>query len=219
VTQGCRFRLAAACVGDLIELEHPAIESWLADQKAKGKKRKTPDETSRRELRAKADAKKHVGRPAAKAKGGRTRRPGAASAKPEPAPALDGSGFAEEIMELTLREVAERFGTHRQYIHWLDAYAKREQARKSRLANEQTERSLIEREFVETHVFAIIDALFRRLLTDAARTISSRLSTMVKAGAPIEKCEREAREQISKQLRAIRTKVTKALQKASVVHE
>jgi hypothetical protein len=198
----------------MIDIEHPTIRAWLADQRSKGRKRKTQDETSARESRAKAAAKAEP--PAQEQTAPKRRAP---KANAEAAPELDEAGFSEELLDLTVREVAERYGTDRQYVNWLEAYAKREQARKSRLANEQTEGSLIEREFVETHVFAIIDALFRRLLTDAARTIASRLSTLVKAGAPIEKCEREAREQISKQLRAIRTKVTGALQKASVTHE
>lgn len=196
VTQSCRFRLAAACAGTLVDLEHPATRAWLADQKARGRKRKTRDETSRRALRAKAETAKQsdVDPPR---EGG--------------VPTLNGDGLAEEILDLTVREVAERFGTDRRYLNWLDAYAKREQARKSRLANEETEGSLVDRNFVHQHVFAHVSALQHRLLTDAARTITARLFPLAKSGASLEQGEREVRDQISKHLKSLKARVARAL--------
>jgi hypothetical protein len=213
VTQGCRFRLAAACVGDLIELEHPAIKSWLADQKAKGRKRKMRDETSRRELRAKANAKKRIGKPAT---GGTItpkpapRSEGAAPER-EAAPKLDEFGFAEEILELSVREVAERFGTDRQYLNWLEAYVKQQRGCGDWLKNQQTRGSLIERELVHRQVFAHISALQHRILTDATRTIVARVYPMAKSGDSPEQAEREVRALLSKQLKSLRSTVLRAL--------
>lgn len=131
------------------------------------------------------------------------------------APKLDDAGLAEEILDLTVREVAERYGTHRSYVLWLEAYQKQQATEKIRLSNEETKGNLISRELVRDHIFAAIDALFRRLLTDAARTIAARLEPMAKSGSSPEALERETREQLSKQLKAIKSRASRVLKSAT----
>jgi hypothetical protein len=132
--------------------------------------------------------------------------------KPEAAaPVLDESGFAEEILDLTVKQVAERWGTNREYVAWLEAYVKQQRGCGDWLKNQQTRGSLIERELVHRQVFTHIASLQHRILTDATRTIVARIYPMAKAGDSPEHAEREVRELLSKQLKSLRSMVLRAL--------
>jgi hypothetical protein len=128
-----------------------------------------------------------------------------------PAPTLDESGFAEEIFDLTVKQVAERWGTDRAYVAWLEAYVKQQRGCGDWLKNQQTRGSLIERELVHRQVFTHIASLQHRILTDATRTIVARIYPMAKSGDSPEQAEREVRALLSKQLKSLRSTVLRAL--------
>lgn len=77
---------------------------------------------------------------------------------------------------------------------------RRAEVRRIELLNARTDGSLVPRDFVVVHVFGGWDAANRRVLTDAIRTLTTKLFTMARAGAGLEAGEAEAREIISAQM-------------------
>ena len=210
-----------------VDLDAPAAAAFLAKHKARGARRKgearsdgaAPSTTVSLQLAAAAPpASPKPGRRSASAP--TTPAPAEPGpVKPSPkrgalAPALDEAGYSDELGELTLREIVSRFGTVPQYETLLGAYAKKEQARKTRLDNEKTEGSLISRELVKAHVFGAIDGAFKRLLGDTAKTIALRLGPHIKAGGNTEDAEKIARELIASQLKPLKKTAVRVLQNA-----
>lgn len=118
------------------------------------------------------------------------------------------------VKHKSIVEVVTEHGTQFQFFEWLKALKLIEDVTTAKLKNEQTTRGLISRELVEGHVMGIIDAAFRKLLTDAAKSIAARLHSLAKAGAESEELEEAAREIISSQLKAIKAKSVKTLKNA-----
>lgn len=106
----------------------------------------------------------------------------------------DGSSEAIGALgKLTLDEIGERFGGLKAFDVWQKRAKTKEEIREKRLKNEETEGSVISRDFVRTHIFGLLEALSRRLLSDASRTIARRLYSAAKAGVPIEEAEQTVR--------------------------
>lgn len=241
VTIACRGALSAACVGDRVDLDHPAVADYMAKGKGRPKVSGPTDPEAKRPAPSPATVSAPAQSPAvtptdrtvpkkssdqragAKQKGkpGRKRRTSSTatatdtgpgdSAPSDSAPQLDEHGFAPELEELTAREIAERYGTSRAYVDWLDAYQKQQRGRELWLKNQQTEGSLISRELVQHRVFGAIDSSHKRLLTDAAKTLAARLFALCRAGASAEEAEREARDIISKQLKPVKAAATRTI--------
>lgn len=120
----------------------------------------------------------------------------------------------ERYAALTLRELVEKFGTERKFRDWLAALKTIEDIRRTRLDNDETERRLISRELVKTHIFAAIDGSFRRLLSDAPKTIARRVFALAKSGGTVEEAERTIREIMSSQLSHLKAKASRVLRNA-----
>lgn len=113
-----------------------------------------------------------------------------------------------------LRGLAERHGAKRSFRDWLDALKRREEIRRLRLDNEETEGSLIRRDLVEKHVFGAIDASNRRLLIDVPKSAARRLYAAASSGHPVEEAERILREIIGSQLKPVKTNAARVLRQA-----
>ncbi len=188
ITLACRNKLLKrAAVGDLIDLDHKVARKYLAQHGVRlDKPPKKPPKTD-----------------------------SAQASEPTPqAPSLDDSGFSEELGDLTLREIVERFGTVRAYQKILEAHVKREQALKNRIANAIKLGDLVARSLVQTHVLAFIDGVFKRLLSDSPKTLVKRVYELAQSGTPIEDAERFAREHISSQLNPLKATAERVLRNA-----
>jgi hypothetical protein len=118
------------------------------------------------------------------------------------------------VKNKSIVEVVKQHGTQFQYFEWLKALKLIEDVTTSKLKNEQTTRGLISRELVEGHVMGLIDASWRKLLTDSAKNIAHRTHSLVKSGAEPEELEAAVREILSSQLKALKTKAIKTLKNA-----
>ena len=116
-----------------------------------------------------------------------------------------------EYLDLTLRELTERFGTAQRFAEWLDAVRKIETIRGQRLDNEEAEKLLIRWEMVDRSVFGALDALFRRLLTDAPKTIAKRARSAALAGETTEATEEAICEILGAVLEVTKREAQKAL--------
>jgi hypothetical protein len=127
--------------------------------------------------------------------------------------------FFAELADMTLRQIAERFAGHPQFDAFLKSMDLYESGRKKQIANDLLRGELIERHYVETHVFGFIEESHRKLLTDAPKTISRRAYALANSGEPIEVAERMARDTITSVIRPAKQKIAQRLKEAQdVVH-
>lgn len=229
VTKACKGQLAEACVGKSIDLDHPAVEIYLA---AHGKT-VPPREGSSDGARTSGGDRKRKQRPkpttvrpkpAQPTKPARPPRPGPAGSEPRLEPRLGADDDApsaaaedddiEGYAHLTIDEVVRCFGRKPAFRFWLDARKKIADIREKELKNDETTGRLIEREFVRVHVFGAIEAGNRRLLGDTPKTLARRLYALAKSGAPVEEAEKVVRELLSSQLKVVKAATTKALRNA-----
>lgn len=202
ITKACKKQLLEACLDNgRIDLDHPAVRKYLGDQgeAPPSAPAPTPEPTQ----------------PPSRTKRERT-PPASPPRSPEPAASRDSSldEDGRPIEELTLREVAERFGTMTAFKDHLDALKKLVDIREKDLKNNETEGRLIERELVKTHVFGAIEAGNRRLLTDSPKTIARRLFALAKSGGTLEEAERTVREILGSTLDPVKASASRVLRNA-----
>jgi hypothetical protein len=214
ITKQCKGSLAPACVEDRVDLDHPAVKAFIARH---DRSDAVPPAVPK-PVPAKPARPTKVRKPTKKAaKRQPPTRPETAQTKPPPerkrprAPALDESGYSDELAEFTLEQIVNRWGTVRAYKDILEAHEKRERARKNRLDNEQTERTLVPREPITAFVFGTIDATQKRILTDAAKTVVRRLYALHNNGGSEEQGETLFRELMSAQLAPVRATALRVL--------
>lgn len=210
VTKQCAKALAGACAGDRIDLDHHSVQIFLkahgvasdaAPTKAAKRPRiapvaPTPSPDPTRKRRAKPTK---VGR-----------EPDALPPQP------DNAGTTEDLERITemIQPVIDRFGTVRALRDLLIALKDLEIIREKRLGNEESEGSLIPRDFVKTHIFGAIEGTNRRLLSDMPKTLCRQLYTLAKTGRPLEEAESMTRLLLGKQLEVVKSQVAKSLRNA-----
>jgi hypothetical protein len=189
ITKACRGPLKAACSGKRVNAAHPAVVEYLESAVGIG----TP-----------AGARRSVPPPPALPD-----RPRQDIRRPSP----DGPGSDADLEELAevIGPLLERFGTELRFRDFLTALKTIEEIRAKRLANEETEGRLIERDLVRVHVFGAIDRCNRQLLQDSPKTIARRLYGMAKADAPVEEAEKVVRDNLASQLRPAKEHAARAL--------
>lgn len=103
------------------------------------------------------------------------------------------------------------FGSVIGFREWLKTRQTIALIREKERKNDIADGRLIEREFVDKHVFGLVDACFRQLL-DAPKTITRNLYGMAGSGIPIEDGEAKAREIITGLLEQMKTNVIRVLE-------
>lgn len=116
-----------------------------------------------------------------------------------------------EIRRMPLEDIVERYGTILGFSDHVAVLKKIEETHKLELANAERRGEVIEREFVQVHVFGVMRALTRRILRDAPKTLSKELYAMAQAGRPIEDAEKAIRDELGKQIKTAKVKVSSAL--------
>ncbi len=208
ITKECRPGgfLHDAIVGSFIDIDHPAVNAWLiakgvdelgTNSKPKASKKKTASKKAPAKASKKAVSKK------------------TASPTAKPTGHAD-SGSAQDaaaIADLTVRQVAQKFGGQAQFQNWLKSLHIIENIRERRLKNEEYEGSLVERSRVESALFGLHEEQNQRLLGDLPKTLARTIRDQAISGAPLETSEREVRDLIGKALAATADKVSRGLTK------
>lgn len=203
VTKACRKQLVDAVVGDRIHVDAPSVVAYL-----RGKGAKPPADLAKTEKAKPPKASAPTPTKPVKAVPERKSKPTAP--RPKAAPPDETDDLAK-YADMTLRQLVQQFGTDRLFKDWLDARIKIETAREKRLANDEADGRLISKDGVRAHIFAVIDACFRRLLQDAPRTLAAKLLSRAKAGGTLEELETAIRGEISSQLNAMKESVVRSL--------
>ena len=120
----------------------------------------------------------------------------------------------QKVLDLTLRELVEAFGTDKQFSLWIDARKVIEDIRYKQLRTAKEEGILIPRELVKTHIFGAIEAANVRLLSDTPKTLSERIFALAKAGGSKKEAEKIIKEIIGSQLKNVKTTATRVLKNA-----
>lgn len=202
ISKVCKGRLASACDGRRVDLDHPAVAEYL---QSRGRGVPAPPLGAQRATSAPTEQ--------------RPSRPGKRPAAPvdEAEPGAEGEGSDADLDALAelLRPLVERFGTKTRFRDWLVALKTIEEIRAKRLDNEEHEGLLIERELVQVHIFGALDAANRRLLQDFPKTIARELYAQARAGTILEEAEKTVRDLIAGQLRQVKAQASRALAGAS----
>lgn len=206
ISKACLGQLKPACVGDRIDVDHPAVVKYL---------------------------KKHGRRPPARPREPEEAPQEGQSDRPpqdEPAPSeettprftritmVGGEGpqgieDIERFADYTLRQIVNRFGSMTAHRDWLDMRKKQVDIREKELKNLETEGELIPREAVRVHVFGTLEELHKRLLHDVPKNLVRTIYGMAKSGTPVEEAEKDARDKISSLLRPVKDKAARSLRK------
>jgi hypothetical protein len=200
-----------------IDSAHPAYRAWLGREPADRAPTASP-KAARSAPSAPTPPKKSSPAKADKPTAG---RPGpvpkeAPTPAPEQMPAIP-RATAKELAHIrgVLKPLVDRFGTYRVMKEWLEALKSIEIILEKHLGNEEAQGRLIERELVRTHVFGAINALARKLLQDAPKTIARRLAGHFNAKGTIEEAERMVRENLSAQITPVKAKAARVLREVT----
>jgi hypothetical protein len=217
ITEDCAGALKAACLaGGFVDVAHPSVVAWCEKRKLDHAKLLAPVEPAVGADRAPTKGAK----PTKSAPRAPTKSPKAApnrEAKPTPPPRQEGA-MVPVAPTKTLAAYAElidrlqtEFGSVIGFREWLKTRQTIALIREKERKNDIADGRLIEREFVDKHVFGLIDACFRQLL-DAPKTITRNLYGMAGSGIPIEEAEAKTREIISSLLELMKTNLIRVLE-------
>jgi hypothetical protein len=190
VTKACKpgGRLARACKGMQVNCLHPDAKRWIAQREA---------------VRAAAEAEADAAIPV----DGDDAPEGDDDDAPAPAQILMPWQAAVDLAELEqpLTELTERYGSAEAFANWVKSRKMLEEARKAEMLRERVAGRLIARTTV-LRMVDNIDSAFRLLLSDAPRTIATRLgcADLTAASALI-------RDVLSQQLEAAQSHMIAAL--------
>lgn len=219
--------LSAAVVNGRIDADHPAVTAWLN----LGRAPKWP--ATPRDERALARAEL-----AAELAGGDADEPDADAAPPPPrrvpgavaasavtsrrashsreerqgatlAPAQHEIPDLEAVLDLTLRELTDRWGHAEAFATWMIARHRMAQATGQELKNAELRGSLIRRDLVVSSLVGHVDALHRRLLSDTPKT----LAVQVRSEASHEDAERVIYERLQKLVKGERDSLLAAIRR------
>lgn len=211
ITKASKGKLAPACVGDRIDVDHPAAKAYLGDGRAAARV------SARAPTKSPKQAQARTTQPPASRRGAEKPNPKAPPNRPRSTrsseTAVEHTDDFELYADTTLRELVEQFGTIRSLRDCVEALKKIEDTRGKRLDNDELEGKLVSREAVRTHIVGAMHSVFERLLRDAPRTLVARLAPMAKSGEANEVQERVARELISSILKPALDGATRSVRK------
>ena len=176
------------------DINHPAVHAWLESHGV--------DPASVPEIAAAAARDgDRMGDPAALPTAGAQRRDRV----------IHGPRDIEEILDWTFRRITDEFQSLEGFANWMTLRRQAADTKRLELANSEKSGRLIDREYVATHVFGALDATQRRMITDAARTLTHRTYAMAAAGKPVEEALRANQEILSSHLKPLKATAARQL--------
>ncbi len=174
----CRRRLAPACHGTRIDLDHPAVQRYLAEKAA------APPRADPMPL-----------------------MPGRPAAVPRPPTDENAPKNIEDVTcfeRYTLPELATLFPQRALHPEWMSMRRKQTQIRERELKNAELEAKLIPRDAVRAVMFAAIDHAHGRLAREAPKMLAAHVYKMARNAEPVEKTEEYVRATVSSLLQEIK---------------
>ena len=193
VTKACTGALKDAVDGKSIDIDHPSAIEYIKSKRTK--KTKTP-----------AKKAKPAATPKKKIAPKKT-----VPSEPDDEPHYSRDKDLQHVLHLTIGELLKQFGTEGQFKAWLDAKKTIAETKIKELKVAEAEGALIPREVVKVHIFGAMEASNLRILTDTPKTLTRRLYSLAKSGAPMEEGEALARKLLADQLKNVATTARRIL--------
>ena len=115
------------------------------------------------------------------------------------------------FLDLTLRDLIDKFGTDAQFVDWLSATQKIEAINEKRLKNAATKGELISRELVSVGVIGVFNAAHLRLLKDGAKSIAAGVISKHSTGAELSEVEAYVSDILGSFIKPVKSKISRAL--------
>lgn len=221
ITKACGKQLKAACQGDRVDLDHAAAAAYLATRGVTAppaRPARAAGKTDRAPTRPQEVDDFDIADPTDEPKRGRGRPRKPTDGEPEPVghmrpPQGVAEGSNQDLKQLSelLMPMVERFGTDTRFSDWLSSIKDIELIREKRLKNGETEGGYISRELVKVHLLGAMEASNKRLLGDAAKTITAKVANIIRSGGGLEQAQRAVRDEISKQIKPVKEKAARYL--------
>ena len=197
VSRECRQGgLKGSLLGKMIDLDSDACTEWLARRDL------TADEVALPQPKVNGNGKTQAKR--------RKPQPAHHGALPDARWVLD-AGHVRDIQDLTIKQVAEHFGTSFQFQGWLDGMRKIVEIENRKMLMDERRGTLVRRELVKQTVFSAMESYHRRLLSDLPRTIAARTYAAAASGVPKEESEALIKELISGGLQRVKEEALRLL--------
>ena len=198
----CKTELAGTLVNNMIDMDHPLAREYLAKKMNQKASKSPPDRVSA------ADQYPGTG-------GGVETPPGELPAVLTehglpPTDYLQGTAI-EELGDMTLRELANKYGTVAQLADWLGARKRIVDIAEKEIKNSRLRGELIPRRFVEIHIIQQFERTHMNLLNDAPKSIASELISLIKAGCTLEMAEATVEDALSSHLLACKDHVKRMI--------
>lgn len=116
-----------------------------------------------------------------------------------------------DLMGMTLREIALHHGTVDEFRPWADAFLKVQNGIEKELKNKKLKGEVIEREFVRSHVFGLLHEMNSRILVDYPRKLVEIVYAHCQAEDSKEEAEMSVRNELSKPIKSAKEQVIKRI--------
>lgn len=120
----------------------------------------------------------------------------------------------QDLVDMTLRELIDKFGTDIYFVDWLAATKKIEDIAEKRIKNAALEGTLISRELVKIGIIDTLDGAFTRMLSDGSKTIAVRAKALIEAGGNSAAVEELVAKQLTSFINPTKAKIARVLRNA-----
>lgn len=120
----------------------------------------------------------------------------------------------EQLADLTLRELIEKFGTGYRFHDWLKSLKEIEAVNEKRIKNAQSQGKLISRHLVEVGVIDPFNSAHVRLMTDGAKAVTAAVLAKHQAGISEQEIEAYVTDVVGSFIRPVKAKVERNLRNA-----
>ena len=124
---------------------------------------------------------------------------------------LDVPDDIRELADWSLRDLVVKFGNDIRFLDWLKSAKMIEDIKEKQLKNARAADELVSRDMVKTGVLDHVNTAHVKILTDGAKTIAVRVSSMAQSGREVDDCETFVREQIESFIRPMKARIARAL--------
>jgi len=113
-----------------------------------------------------------------------------------------------ELADRPFGDIVSQFGTDAKLKGWLDAVKKIEDIEEKKLKNQKARGEVVNREYLEKHVFSYLNTIQSRVLNDLPKTLSIKVINAVESKVSNEDIEGMIRLEISKHFKKSKDKIT-----------
>ena len=206
ISQQLSRKLKPALIGNRIDIDHPAVIAYFA-KRAELNIAPPPPPPKKKEsvTGVQSMQRRGRGRPPSK----QIDDVGNVHELPSMLPHIPGLTM-EEIEQLTILQVVERFGTAASVVDYLSAVKSIEDVRQKRIKNAELRGRLVARDAVKV-LFGFVDEAHSRMVSDTPARAAVVIRSLLDNDPSKEDIEKIIRDQIAAGLKGVKSKVSRSL--------